>query len=395
MRSTVKHWIIGGVLVTMGACSSGSGAKTAPADSTTSSSAAGPKAEGWAALLAARKVDYSAALRTASLRLTGKLPSLSQINAVAGADDNKKKAAYESLVADAYLSPTNADLRDQLIWYWRNVFKMGLLDDATPQKSLDSAPLFAALLVLQDRNLTELFTATHGTCPTLVDGNIQPADCNNGVAVHAGILSNPDVMRHFVSTLAFRRVRWVNETFTCAELPVEHAEAQSVGGDLPYTSPWPFESIAGTQNGGRVDFLSTSSAICANCHATMNHIAPLFGNFDGQGMYQNSIQVVLPDNSVARFSDWLPADQGLAWRFGVAVNDLPGLGKAMAADRVVARCLVSRAWAWALGKPDLVTSKTSVPDEVINGLVDAFVAGGYNYRTLLKSIFTADDFVKF
>ena len=142
--------------------------------------------------------------------------------------------------------------------------------------------LYDLQLAIEDRSMNELFTATSGACPAWDDaaGAIAPGDCMNGAPAPAGILSNPHVMKHFFSNLAFRRVRWLQETFACAPFPAEFGEPVDVGGANPYTAPWPFESIAGTDNGGTVDFHDTSAVVCANCHATMNHIAPLFAQFN-------------------------------------------------------------------------------------------------------------------
>src|SRR5437016_4025436 len=53
----------------------------------------------WDQQLASRVVDYNAALRIASLRLTGSLPSMADVNSVAQAGaDAAKKVAYQNLV---------------------------------------------------------------------------------------------------------------------------------------------------------------------------------------------------------------------------------------------------------------------------------------------------------
>jgi hypothetical protein len=275
--------------------------------------------------------------------------------------------------------------------YFRDTFKMG-------RGGLDSAPLFAAQLAVERRSMTELFTATSGTCPTLEDGTIVPGDCDNGVAVHAGILTNPAVMSHFNSNLAFRRVRWVQETFACSAMPAEIGDPMDIGGAAPYTAPWPFESIAGAETGGRIDFRDTESVICANCHATMNHQAPLFGNFDADGQWTDSIAVTLPSDGapLVELGDWLPpGGEATAWRFGVPAPDLPAFGRAMADDRDVHRCTVARAWNWAMGKGDIVLTRAAVPEEVIATVVDDYVAGGHRMDALLLEIFTSDDFVNF
>lgn len=345
----------------------------------------------WELLLEARVVDYSAALRIASLRLTGELPTLAQVKFVADAAD--QKSAYEALVA-AYLD--DPAFSRQMIDFWKDTFRMG------GTVELDSAPVFAAQLVVEDRSYNELLMATSGTCPTYdAETNIfVPADCANNVPVHAGVLSHPGMNAHYTSNMAFRRTRWVQEVFACTAYPAEiSVEPMDVGGNALYTAPWPFYSIAGASSGGAVDFLDTEAVACANCHASMNHIAPLFGHFDDAGTWSADIQVTNPTDGqpITAMTDWLPAGETLGWRFDspVPVTDLPSLGAAMAADPDIAECAVARMWNWAFGKGDIVDTLAVVPSEVIATQVAALRGNGMRLRPILLSVFTSDDFVKF
>src|SRR6185503_6626382 len=70
----------------------------------------------WDQLLGQRVLDYNAALRTAALRLTGKLPTMAEIGQVSGAaDDAAKKAAYEGLVQQYMNTP---DFARQMFYFW-------------------------------------------------------------------------------------------------------------------------------------------------------------------------------------------------------------------------------------------------------------------------------------
>lgn len=364
----------------------GGGSPAAGADA-----GAGEARDEWDDRLDEREVDYSAALRVAALRLTGELPSLAEIDAVAQAGSLSAQAeVYRSLVA-GYLE--NPLFTRQMVQLWRDVFKAG----GTPE--LDTAAVFAAELAIEDRPYTELFTATSGTCPTLdpAANAIAAADCQNGVPVHAGVLTNPGVMAHFYSNLAFRRTRWVQETFDCTAYPAEVGEPQEVGGAAAYNGVWPFDSIGSPATGGSIDFLDVKSVVCANCHQTLNHRAPLFAHFDAAGMWQDAVAVPLPTAGapLARMEDWLPAGETTAWRHGIPAADLPSLGAAMAADPHVAECAVARTWNWALGKADIVDTLTVVPSDVIAAQVAAFTGGGHKLKALLLDVFTSDDFVRF
>ena len=344
----------------------------------------------WDQALEERVLDYSAALRIAALRLTGELPTLAEIKAVAGAGDEAAQRQVYVAIVEGYLdSPLFAR---QMFRWWRDTLKMG----GTEQ--LDSAAAFAAQLTVENRSYTELFTAASGTCPSFdrATSTFTPADCNNGVAQHAGLLTHPGAMAHFFSNMAFRRVRWVQETFDCTAFPAEIGEPQDVGGASMYNGVWPFESVAGLET-GTVDFQDAKSVVCANCHQTMNHVAPLFANFDEAGSWQDTIAVPLPTDGAppARFEDWLSPGEVTAWRHGVPAADLPALGRVLAADPEVAECAVARVWNWALGKNDIVDALELVPGETIAAQVDRFVGNEHRLKDLVLDVFTSDDFVRF
>jgi len=343
-------------------------------------------------VLASRVIDYSAALRIASLRLNGALPTMTEIKQVSGAaDDAAKKTAYEALIRDYMSRPAFAR---QMFGFWQDTFKIG------GTAAFDTAPAFAAKLSVDNGAYTDLFTKASANCPTFnaSTGVFTDAECANG-GPKAGVLTNPGVMAQFFSNLAFRRVRWVQETFDCLRFPVEATGAPvDVGGASPYTGVWPFTSIASpTNGGGRVNFQDVSSAICANCHETLNHQAPLFASYDAKGVFQTAISVPTPLDGapLAQSTDWLPPGDTTAWRYQKPAADLPAFGALMATDPGIAACGVARIWNWALGKTDIVDTLQEVPAETIKSQVDAFTTNGFKMKDLIFAVFTADDFVKF
>ena len=98
---------------------------------------------------------------------------------------------------------------------------------------------------------------------------------------------------------------------------------------------------------------------------------------------------------MAQMSDYLPAGETTAWRFGVPAQDIPALGNAMSTDPDVAECGVARIWNWALGKTDIVDTLQTVPPETIAAQVAAFTSSGYTLKDLIYAVYTSDDFVKF
>ena len=343
-----------------------------------------------------RVVNYGEALRTASLKLIGQLPTLADINKLAAATTPAaQKPIYEAMI-DAMLA--NPLFATKQVQWWRDTLKTG--NQGTPAKgmpSFDTAATFAASVVVGDRPFTDLFTATTGTCPTYANGTFTAANCANN-APTAGILTDPGLMAQYYANMAFRRVRFVQETFVCSKFPAEFAAATKPMGSGTYTSPWDFNSIAGGAT-AKINFQDTSAVICANCHTTMNHVAPLFAHFDVNGAYDAtkiSVQVPGPGTPNATLADWLPAgQQTFAWRNGTAVTDLPSLGQAIAKDPDVARCAVNRIWNMAMSRGDIVNDLATIPPVVTDPLVADFTANGMKLKSVIRSVFTSDDFVKF
>ena len=368
----------------------GSGGTPAP---TGSAGGGGAPTPAETADLDARKVNYGEALRTASLKLVGELPTIDDIKSV---DSPNAKAAYEAKIDALLADPRFAAHQIQ---FWRDTFKTGAPGmNANGKPDYDTAAVFATEVVVKDRPYTDLFTATSGTCPTFANGTFTDANCP-GNAPTAGLLTNPGLMSQYFANMAFRRVRFVQETFVCSKFPTEFTGTPKQMGNGVFTSPWDFNSITGTGNApnARINFQDTSSVICANCHTTMNHQAPLFGQFDANGAYQTTIQVKTPSNGnpTTTLADWLPSGQTLAWRSGKTVTDLPSFGAAVAADPDVARCIVTREWNYAMSRGDVVNDLATVPPVVSDPLLKDFTSNGMKVKRLIRNIFTSDDFVKF
>jgi hypothetical protein len=361
-----------------------------------SGSAVGPgsgSADQYQQILDSRVVDYGAALRIAAVKLTGTLPTVAETTSITSlTDPTAQQTAYNALITDYLSRPTFAS---QMLDFWRDTFKQG----GTPL--LDTAPTLAAQLSATNGSYMNLFTQSSGNCPTYnaTTNTFTPAECGNGGPV-SGVLTDPGVMTQFFSNFGFRRVRWIQEIFVCTAFPAEITNMPiNVGGAAPYTSPWPFKSVATTENGGagRIDFQDTSAIICANCHTTINHIAPLFAMYDGNGKYQSVISVPTPlvGAPLAVITDYLAAGETTAWRYGVEAPDIPTIGTDMAADPSVAECGVARIWNWALDKDDIVDALEVVPPDTISTEVASFTSGGFKMRDMIYTVFTSQDFVSF
>ncbi|MFT3698861.1 MAG: DUF1549 domain-containing protein [Kofleriaceae bacterium] len=381
-----SRWPLLALVLNVAACGVGSSDPVTPPPA--------PEDE-WDQKLDDRQIDYGAALRIAALRLTGDLPTLTEMQTVVAAAD--PKTAYAAQVKLYMDSPKFAS---QMFHWWQDTLKMG--DDP----ALDSAAAFAAQVTVTNRPYTDLFTATTGTCPTFNEtaGTFTAANCTNTPPQVSGLLTHPGAMKQFFSNLAFRRVRWIQEVFACSAFPAQiSTTGQDVMGATQYIGVFPYATAVATfhtpaQAGdGRVDFRTVTAQVCANCHSNINHIAPLFAHFDDQGQYQNAIVVPTPlaGNPVAQLTDYLPPGEPTQWRMGVMAPDIATLGHDMATDPEVSACVINRMWNWAMGKSDIVDQGNRVPVDTTATIDAAFQSGGYKLKDAIYQIFTSDDFVRF
>lgn len=342
-------------------------------------------------ILDARRTDYGEALRTASLKLRDRLPELSEIKQIDNGDEAAKKATYEKLVDDMIASP---DFARVMIKFWQDTFRTD-----------SGAARFAAQLVVEDRAYTDLFTATDNTCPTF-DGNTStftaakcaiPDGGKQGPTV--GVLTDPGLLGQYFANMAFRRVRFVQETFVCNKFPAEFGDSPTPMGNGVYTAALPFDSITGKvgKADAKVDFQDTKAVVCANCHANLNHVAPLFLDYDAKGALKDTPQVKVPvqgEPPAARI-DFLPDGEPLKWRAGKELTDLASLGKALAEDPDVATCAVNRMWNFAMSRGDIVNDLASIPVAVTQPYVDQLEGNGQKLKPIIAAVFKSEDFTKF
>lgn len=356
------------------------------------SGANGSGGGGTQSILDQRELSYTEALRTASFKLVGNAPTLEQSESIRGLAEADQATRYEELIDEMLDSDA---FKGMMVRFWQNTMRQGG-DAVGPFPSRDTAPTFAAKLTVEGGDFTSLFTATTGNCPTFDGTDFIDGTCDNG-PITAGVLTDPGIHAQYYGNMAFRRYRFIQEVFGCHKQPSELSDEPIPMGAGSYTAPWPFTSISGTTNGGRIDFLDVESAICANCHATSNHVSPLLANFDENGAYTPDYSVFIPieGEPLVEFSDWLPAGETTAWRFGKPASNLAEMGAHMAADPEVQSCAVIRVWNYAMSKGDAVNDAASVPTEVIQPLVEEFSSNNFNLRATLRSTFLHDDFVRF
>lgn len=391
-----------------------------------------------------RELDYSEALRTASILLVGDAPTLSEIYELGDLPPDQQKAKYEQLIDKKLSDPR---FSATLVEFFKYTFKMGGPSTVMGEPTRDTAPALAAKVVYEEKDWRNILTQESNTCPTFnpTSNTFVDGSCNNlpvGMK-HAGILTDPGVHSLYFGNLSFRRNRFFHETFLCrsgneqaggepTDQPPQDAPCAG-GSSIPgYSNKWPVSEIAGACNGGRVDFHAYNSTnVCSNCHSTWNHRAPLFSQFDSKGIFQSltpsgeySVFVPVNGSPRAKLSDWLcisptcpnGGNNFTAWKKSMKVDgvETPAmastineLGQVMSKDDEVTECAVKRMWNYAMGRADITEiggrSWVSLPDRkdpnsdlvTMLKLVTQFKSEGYNLKKILRTILLSDDFTRF
>jgi hypothetical protein len=382
-----------------GGASASSSTSAGGGQNASSGGSGGAGGGGTPSVLDERVLSYTEALRTAAFKLIGNAPTYAQMQALETSAN--QPAVYAQLV-DSYMG--DARFAARMVELWGNTFRMGNPPEGhTP--SLDTAPTFAARLLVEGTDFREIFQRTSNTCPTFdpATGSFADGDCSNAPLV-AGVLTDPGLLAHYYGNFAFARNRVIQEVFACRRQPAEYTENGTPIGSGVYTSPWPFESISGMPP-GRVDFLDTSASMCANCHSTANHRSILFAAFDGSGkyvvpagtddFYTLAVPTPLEGTPLAESTDFLPPGEKAAWKYGVPADNLQALGQAMAEDVEIQACLVTRLYDYAFSKGDPVYDLATVPTSVLQPYLDGLNDNGFNLRATLRAIVLSDDFVRF
>lgn len=386
----------GGDTNTGGGGEGGQGGDGGGATTTTTASTTGTGGGSGDPTLDNRVLSYTEALRSASFKLVGNAPTLQEMMDLESTPDAEKPAKYAALIDEMMTRP---QFRVRMVEFWKNALRMGgAANGSIPSR--DTAPVFAARITVEGLPYTDLATKTSNTCPTFdpATGTFTDGECSNGIAP-VGILTDPGVHALFYGNMAFRRSRFFHETFLCrmANEPVaEPTDMPGPNGPAGYVGPWDWFSITGGP-GAAVDFHLAQGVVCANCHVTWNHRAPLWGNFDSNGMYQPNIVVLAPTLGlpVAKRSDWIPDTEPTAWKFGQPAANLTELGARIAADPEVHDCAVARMWNYAMSRGDIVETQIKVSDKVVAPLVAELKANNFSLKNTLRSILLHDDFVRF
>ena len=174
-----------------------------------------------------------------------------------------------------------------MIQYWRDTFKTGDpgVQPVKGAPDFDTAATFAAMVVVQGQPFTEHPDGGDRHLPDLLERDVHARPSCTQQRADGGRADRP---RHPGPVL---RATWRSaargssrRSFVCSPFPAEYSATPGPDGLVALHEPLAVHSIAGGPT-ANINFQDTSAVICANCHTTLNHIAPLFAYFDANGKY--------------------------------------------------------------------------------------------------------------
>lgn len=220
--------------------------------------------------------DYAKALRTASLKLRGELPPVSQTTQIL--DAKEPRLEYEALI-DQYMDPAqNPLLGESLRQHFREAFLMGGKTEnvnhlgVNHTVNFDEVPNLATYLILNDLPWSEILTAEY-----CVDNNFQQIACDTNSPVLAGVLTHPAFLRTYgkACALNYQRISAVHQLFECNIYPdaqgSNYLARSNTGANEPENVPAAQDPGSDTGSPPRIHkkyqgFMAGSGQTCYTCH---------------------------------------------------------------------------------------------------------------------------------
>jgi hypothetical protein len=260
---------------------------------------------------------------------------------------------------DAGLYPAyNPALQAAMVRDMRATWEGVAFDD-----KVSALTLFSTTKATVNAELAQLYglDATGLTSTTFKTVSL-PADSPRvGILSKAGFLSQFANQKEGSPTL---RGKFIREWMMCKEVPPPPEGVALVLPDVDPNNP--------TTKRQRLDAHRQAPA-CAACHSLMDPMGLPLENFDAIGRYRTAEAGLPIDPS---------GDVG-----GVPVANARAMGEVMAQNKSMAACMVRRFHAYAMGHDE-----RDVDGTVVNDLISAFEASGYQLRDLVVATVTHDAF---
>jgi hypothetical protein len=252
----------------------------------------------------------------------------------------------------------NAALQVGMVRDMRATWEGVAFDDKVSALTLFSttkATVNAELAQLYGLDATGLTSTTFKTVSLPADGP------RVGILSKAGFLSQFANQKEGSPTL---RGKFISEWLMCKHVPPPPEGVALVLPDVDPNKP--------TTKRQRLDDHRKAPA-CAGCHALMDPMGLPLENFDAIGRYRTTESglPIDPSGDVA----------------GVPVANARAMGETMAQKKAMAACMARRFHAYAMGHDE-----REVDGTVVNDLISAFEASGYQLRDLVVATVTHDAF---
>jgi hypothetical protein len=296
-------------------------------------------------------------IRTAAARLLDAPAGREAVGAFA--EEYMRLDRIATQAKDASLFPEyGAALQTAMTRDLRGTWEANAFDDRT--SVLD---LFTTTKVLVNTELARLYgLETTGLSSTTFQTRSLPANGPRvGILSKAGFLSQFANQKEGSPTL---RGKFVREALLCTPITLPPGDIDIVLEDPPADMP---------QTKRQRLELHRTAASCKSCHQHMDPLGLPLETFDAIGRYRTT-------------DHGLPIDPSGDFN-GQAVADARGLGQAAGSSEAVARCLVRKYYAYAVGHEERVEDRS-----VLNTLADSFHASGYKLRDLILDVVTNDAF---
>lgn len=327
----------------------------------------------------------------ASMALRGRRPSLEDLEAVE-ADPDALEGVVDGYLREDAFGEVVREMHNEVLLVRPLFFSMpprGEYEAMTMvdfNKSASESPLrLVEHVVMNDRPYSEIVTADYTVADEVVsyiwgldyDGDgaqwVETRWPEEG-RVHAGLLTDSRLwIRHYSTPLNAQRSRanLVTKAFLCFDFLDNDI---NVDGNIDLTDPEALKS-------------SVKSPECATCHQDLDPLAALFWKNEFF-VFPSSIQGYPYSHYKPEYEQYRTyfSDSPKAY-FGQPVEDMAGLGQALAADPKFSACAVRRFYSWLHQIP-----MEEVPPVELSRLQRSFEDNNMNARALAREIVLADSF---
>jgi hypothetical protein len=267
--------------------------------------------------------------------------------------DDFATLSKDSVIYPAFPPQVSNDAKEQIL--------RTIVDHIVVQNA-DYRDLFTTRKTFLTGNLSRIYQVPTENPLTWASYESPPGDMRTGILTLPGFLA---LYSHPGRSSPTKRGRAVREIFLCQKVPDPPPNVDFSAVDDPKS---PFKTAR-----ERLEF-HRKNAVCAGCHKLTDPIGLAFENFDGAGQFRATERGAPIDASGTLDN--------------VNYADAAALGKVIRDDPATTKCLVSRLYSYAIGRP--MNPKDDRPQ--LEDFQTRFADGGYRVKALLREVGMSDAF---